>query len=546
MHIQRILTVGLLTTSFVGVASAQFEGPAPLAWRFVQPSAVPPAGSPLVRGDRIYQSVGSRIVCLDRETGNQRFIFPPEGIPGNFRSGPAIGSDVMIAAGDNRIIYAADANTGQLKWTESMMSTIVGQPVIVGGNTVVFATGDNRLHALDVQDGRAIWENPLNVHDGINGTIAAHGNSVILFNNRQQLVSYDLTTRRQNWALPFQQVPPNPRPIIEGDNLYAVSGSFLIVINPASGQARWQENAGMQLAHPPAVSQDAIFVISNDGRAMGFDYNRRRLFPQPLELGSMAITAGVADGKRLIVPTVAGGVVLLDGSGDKPGVIWNYLIRPFDNPAATAGGGANRGGPTGGGPGGSGFDAGGGGPAGSGGGANSATGASPIVQASAAPVIAGSTLLVPTRDGSLLAFDRELGVDLTPPSVRMVFPNPCDQISGQPPFLLAFRIADDASGLQTDTVKVMIDGTDYDHQLQRDGLLVVRFSQTGKNRPLRDGRRRIVVQAKDYMGNEVNQEYVIMIDNTLRPVTLPGQDQNQGGGGAGGGRGGGGGAGGRF
>jgi uncharacterized membrane protein YgcG len=155
-------------------------------------------------------------------------------------------------------------------------------------------------------------------------------------------------------------------------------------------------------------------------------------------------------------------------------------------------------------------------------------------------------LIVPAKDGSLLAFDKDNGVDLTPPVTTMEFPRPGEQVSGQPPLFLLFKIIDDASGINKDTIKVTQEGQDLDYTITKEGLILVRFSLTGKNKSLADGRRTFTVTVADWMGNVSKTDFALQIDNTLAPIKVPGSDANQNGrGGRGGGAGGfGGGAGG--
>lgn len=552
MHMLRILTVGLGAIALAPVAAAQFDGPAPLTWRFIQPTRVAPAGSPLVVENRVYQSIGGRVVCIDRETGNLRFRFPAvDPIPGVFRSSPVLASNgIIVAAGDNKIVYGFDAATGELKWSFNLPGGLFGQPVSVG-KFVVCAQSDNKLVAIDVETGQAGWQNPFNVLEGLSGSLATYRNSVVFFNNRNELLSLDVTSLKYDWKRPLAQVPPNSIPVIFGEDVFLVSGGYLVQVNAGTGIPRWQAPTGQILQLPPTVSAAGVLVITQDGKALLFDpVTRTQITKKPIELGTLAVARPTAVGEKFVVPTTIGGLILLDPK--KAEIGWEYLIRPIGEPDTsnpTSGGpGGGRGpggsgGPGGGFPGGGGIGGGRGG--GLGGGTQNQDATKPVtIQPAATPVLAGSTLLVPAKDGSVLAFDKVTGVDLTGPKVDLLFPNPGDQVSGQPPLLLLFKVEDIATGIKNDTLKIEIGGQALDYKMERDGRVVVRFSQTGKNKSLSDGRKEIVLTVSDWMGNVTKQTYALTIDNTLPPIKLPGSDQDQrpgggfpGGGGAGGGRG---------
>lgn len=553
MHMLRILTVGLGAIALAPVAAAQFDGPAPLAWRFIQPTKVSPGGSPLVVENRVYQSIGGRVVCIDRETGNLRFRFPAvDPIPGVFRSSPVLASNgIIVAAGDNKIVYGFDAVTGDLKWSFNLPGGLFGQPVAVG-KFVVCAQSDNKLVAIDAETGQAGWQNPFNIIDGINGQMAAYRNSVVLFTNRNEVLSLDVTSLKYDWKRPLAQLPPNSVPVIFGEDVFLVSGGYLVQINAGTGVPRWQAPTGQVLNLAPTVSSAGALVITQDGKALMFDpVTRQQITKKPIDLGTLALSRATAVGDKFIVPTTIGGLLLLDPK--KAEIGWEYLIRPIGEPdtSTPASGGPGGRGPGGaGGPGGGGFG-GAGGPGGGrgpgGGGSQNADANKPVtIQPAATPVLAGSTLLVPAKDGSILAFDKVTGVDLTGPKVDLLFPNPGDQVSGQPPLLLLFKIEDIASGIKNSTLKIEIGGQPLEYKMERDGRVVVRFTQTGQNKALSDGRKEIVLTVTDWLGNVTKQTYALTIDNTLPPIKLPGADQNQpggggfpgsGGGGAGGGKG---------
>jgi hypothetical protein len=337
------------------------------------------------------------------------------------------------------------------------------------------------------------------------------------------LASVDITTQKVNWKQKFSQIPPNPIPVVDADTIYTVSGPYLIALNAVNGVPRWQVATGLQINQPCAVSKDAVYVVSIDGKVMGYTHDRDKLTKNPVDLGTSAISAPTAVGKKLIVPTTAGGMLMVDP--DK-GVVWNYLIRPLAGTTTSSGTGNSGSTRPGGSPG-------------------QSQDEKPLTIQPAGPAtIDGSTLLIAARDGSLLAFDRATGVDLTAPAVKMVFPNPGDQVSGQPPLLLAFKLSDEASGIDLSSLKVDIDGMNYEYSFNKDGLMLVRFSLTGNNKPLSDGRRQITIMASDYMGNMAKVPFALTIDNTLKPIVIPGSDTNGGGPGAGPGGKGGGGAGG--
>jgi hypothetical protein len=515
-------------------------------------------------------------------------------IAGAFRSAPVLIGDTLIAVGDNKIAYGIDPVTGKSKWNLNIPNVPIGQIVIVSNKYAVVALSNNKLFAIDAASGDPFWSAPVEVEGGIVGGIAAFQDNVLAFTGDQKLVSLNINTQKLNWKRQFDSVNSASSPAVTADSIYVASSTFLVALNPGSGSPRWQVNTQMQLAYSPAVSSDGILVTSADGNVKVYGFDRELITKKPIELVGGPVANPSPAGNKFVIATSNGAINLIDPKASA--VIWSYIMRPLPVSTATTGtaggafgggagfpggppgggfGGGNQGGPPGGGFGGGGFPGGppgggfgggnqgggargggaqgggakgggggglAGGPGGLGaGGATVATLPPVFVTASGPAVLAGTQLLVPTRDGSVFSFSRELGVDLTAPKITMLFPNPGDQVSGQPPLYLHFKIEDEASGLNEPTLKILVDGKPLDYERLRDGSYVVRFSTSGANRILNDGRHVFTVLGNDWMGNEGKQEFTLTIDNSIPPIkllTAPTTGGNRGGGlggGAGGG-----------
>lgn len=559
----RGLSVGLAALVSATAALAQFDGPAPLAWRWVPNVARAAAiGAPLVNNGMVYMSAGGRIFALDKETGNKRWQFPPlDPIEGTFKTSPILAGNVLVAPGDNKQIYGIDPNTGDSKWNYLAPASLIGQPVLVG-KFVVFAMSDNSLMALNPDTGEAAWAVPYRIFNGIVGSLGASGSDVLLFTGRQELQALNVTTQKTDWKRQLEQVPPNATPVVSNGAIYINSGSYLVSITSATGIPRWQIRLPFVPEFSPTVSASSVLVVSNEGYAQAFDFDHKPLTKKPIDLESSPMVQPSATGDIFVIPTTNGAINLLDPK--KGDLLWSYLVKPLPEALSAAnqrqggngfgappgGGGVGRGGGQGGGQGNRGRN-----------GQNNQNDIPTFVQASGPAVVSGKTLLIPARDGSLLAFDPDLGVDLTPPDVKMLFPNPGDQVSGLPPLIFQFKVEDEASGIRKDSLKIQVDGKDLAYELEKNGTITVRFSTADQkmstkpvNKPLSDGRKVIEITVSDWMNNKTIKSFSLTIDNTLRPVLLPGQqDPNQRnpgfpggppGGGGKGGRGGGGGAGG--
>ena len=529
MGMKRILSVGLLATMVASFATADFDGPAPLAWRWVQPGTSSPTGSPTIQDGTVYVATGNRMYALDKETGNQKWKFPlVDPIDGSFKSTVMLTEGMAIAAGNNKTIYGVDAKTGESRWSYVAPTPIYREPVIAS-KFVVFAMTDNTLMAINVSDGQPAWNAPIKVHEGFMGRLAAYQSNVYYFNNNYEMVSLSATTQKANWKQRFSVIGPDVEAVNLSDNLYVNSGSYMIGVNAVSGRKVYEGNANEQLAFAPAVNGDSVLSVDLDGKVYLFGSNGRPMVRKEINLGSQPATRPSVAGRFYVVPTRNGAINLIDSkTGD---VAWSYLVRPIgESSSSSSTTGRGPGGPGGAeGPGGL------GGPGGRGpGGAGGAQQTSPTkvlaIPAAGPAVLSGDTLFILAQDGSVLAFDKQLGVDLTPPSVKMVWPNAGDMVNGQPPLELIFKIEDEASGIDNKTIKIMADGQDLEYEFGRDGIALVKISSLGKNKGFTNGRKVITVMVSDWLGNQTRAEFALIIDNTLRPLQRPANEQNSGGG----------------
>src|SRR4051812_21729743 len=127
MVTSRFLAASIATLAAVVVSLADFDGPAPLSWRWIQPTNATVKGSPLIDGDTVYVAVGQRAFALDKATGNQKWRFPlVDPIQGFFIGAPVLINGTLVISADNRKVYGLDPATGQERWTYTAQQPIVG------------------------------------------------------------------------------------------------------------------------------------------------------------------------------------------------------------------------------------------------------------------------------------------------------------------------------------------------------------------------------------------------------------------------------------
>jgi outer membrane protein assembly factor BamB len=520
--------VGLAALAALAPVRADFDGPAPIAWRWADMVGARPAGAPIVSGDVVYAAVGSRMYALDRSTGNQLWRFPSgEPLQANFTTGALLSGNTLIAAADDKAVYGVDVKTGEMKWQYIAPAGIYTKPVLAQ-NYVVFGLSSNNIIALDAQTGNPIWSEAYTPGSTVYDSLASWQGIVYFLSSDGQLTALDVSSKRDAWRpRRLSAVSPFSGLSVFGDVLYVTSGSYVTALSASTGAVRWEQLVQGVLRQKAAAGPEGVVVVTDDGRMHAFSTAGRPAFRNGIDLGSSAVAAPAFAGRFVAIPTANGALNLIDpASGD---VVWNFTVPPMikgmkvevGGAAGTTGGGLSGAGRSNN-PGGGGGNQGGG----------PATMEIKSVMAAGNAVTSGDMLLLLAQDGSILAFDKNLGVDLTAPEVTMGWPNAGDQVSGRAPMELVFMVSDEGSGVNYDSMKITINSQEYIGEVDRDGRIRVRILQgSPTNKPLPNGRARIIVSVSDWMKNTNAANFILTIDNTLPPLGSPRLPEQETGGG---------------
>ncbi|MEZ5163628.1 MAG: PQQ-binding-like beta-propeller repeat protein [Fimbriimonadaceae bacterium] len=516
-------------------AFANFDGPAPVAWRWADNASQAPGGQPIVDGNSVYVAVGGRIYSIDRVTGNTNWRFPTgEPVAGNFINGCEMKDGVVVAGSSEKNIYAVDAKTGALKW-QYFAASEIGSNVVIAGNYVVFGNKKSELQTLNLSNGNDA-SGAFRVSEGMLPQLKTHEGSVLYATARGSLDSFNPSAQKVNWTQKFSRLNSRGAFSTYEDRIYVNSGSYLVALRGSNGRVLWQQNIGRTLDSSPAANAEYVATVSQDGMLFTYNANGRPLFPKGVRLSGAPIVEPSFVGKFVCASMQSGAMVLIDPvTGD---VVWNYVLPALIIPDKKEGQSSGGGGGAAGGP----------GLPGAGGNQADAQEAVAYTQAAGAPIVVGDSLFALARDGSLFMFDKNVGVDKTAPTANMVWPIPGNEVSGNPPMQIIFQLADLGIGINPNSIKVDIAGQAYLGEVVADEYYVIKISPGTVNRPLQNGKQTINFTISDWLGNAKTHVFRLQIDNSLpalgSPPTLGDDNQGGPGGPGGGGRRGGGGAGG--
>ena len=280
------------------------DGPLNRAWSVYvgkgSDSASQLTAPPIVAGGLIYVlDAESHVFALNALTGEAAWdkSLVPEDIANGGRRWFQLfrGSGVNIAKGfggglayDNGKIFATtgwgtvvalDAKSGNALWTVRTIVPVHSAPVVADGRLYII-TQENQAQALDINDGRVLWEHRGTVESaGIlnSASVGVTGDTVIVPYTSGELFALRAQNGTQAWTDTLSRSGNITaltvindiagRPVIDRNMVFAVSHSgTMAAINLRSGSRAWTRNiAGIQT---PLVAGEYVFIVSTEGQVV--------------------------------------------------------------------------------------------------------------------------------------------------------------------------------------------------------------------------------------------------------------------------------------
>ncbi len=242
------------------------------------------AASPVIGNGMmfVYDTAGT-VQAFDADTGARlwQHSLESEGAGSNslFGGGVSYGDGRVYATTGLGEVAALDAQTGAEIWRVNLNSPLRGAPTLAFGEVFVM-TQDNRIYALDSQDGSQNWtEAGSSGQSGVFGVAApaAGQGTVIAGYSSGELIAYRYENGRNLWADALSRTSISTSvgtltdidadPIIDSGRVYALGqGGRMAAYELVTGQRIWELNlAGIST---PAVAGDWIFTLTDDARML--------------------------------------------------------------------------------------------------------------------------------------------------------------------------------------------------------------------------------------------------------------------------------------
>ena len=242
------------------------------------------AASPVIGGGMLFvMDTAGKVTAFDAASGEKiwRLDFRISGRTANSVFGGGVSYDdgrVYIASGLGDVA-AHNAENGTEIWQTKPGGPLRGSPT-VAFNSVYVMTQDNRIHALNAEDGKLLWsESGSSGQTGVFGVAApaAGQGTVIAGYSTGEISAYRYENGRTLWSDALARTSISTQvgvltdvdadPIIDAGRVYALGqGGRMAAYELVSGQRIWELNlAGIST---PAIAGDWIFTLTDDGRLL--------------------------------------------------------------------------------------------------------------------------------------------------------------------------------------------------------------------------------------------------------------------------------------
>jgi outer membrane protein assembly factor BamB len=343
-------TGALLLLVPIPVLAVQRAEPAPrLLWRLAEPGRGVPAAD---AQSAYFLTQRHELVAASASTGRIRWRVPLESTSPTFGSRVVVHGDLVVA-GDYDLV-GVDRRTGERRWA-FVSDDNGGAGMHLGdaqGGVVFSGSLTGRLHAIDLQTGRARWSVTVGhpAHTTTFAPVAAGSLVAASFSDfsPSSTGGVVLVDSRRGDIL-WRRVVPNSvgasgNPVIAGGVVVVAAGDGILhAFDATDGRSRWTWPAVPRLAalqeqdfRPLVVSGRLVLAGSLSGEIVAHDLVTRRVVwrREPVH-ASVSLTGMVARDDVLFVPYFSGHLVALrvgDGSelwrlgGDHAQFRWAPLL----------------------------------------------------------------------------------------------------------------------------------------------------------------------------------------------------------------------------
>ena len=244
-------------------------------------------GGVAVDGDKLFVSTGFGFVAALNAKNGKEIWRRSATVP--FRAAPVVnGGRVFVSTQENQLFALAE-DDGRVLWDHRGIAESAGilgsNSVAVSGDLVVVPYTSGELFALNVRNGKPVWNDtlarsggltPLSSLADISGRPVIDRGLVFANSHAGRLVAIDARTGERTWTI---DVGGTQRPWVAGDYLYVITDEAKVMcVRRTDGRVRWikqldayrnaEARRGTIAWSGPVLVSDRLIAVSSEGYAV--------------------------------------------------------------------------------------------------------------------------------------------------------------------------------------------------------------------------------------------------------------------------------------
>jgi len=264
---------------------------------------------------------------------------------GSFYHAPLVTDSAVYVGLSEHTAYSLDLKTGQERWVTPLPGNVEGVSPAISGTTVLIATQNKYVCALDGNSGKQRWKTKIDTPTGVNSQLltgpAVVSGLAVVGSSDGMLRAVDVATGQQRWELMagYEDVPPFP---VSGGGVvvFASYGQSVGAVDPSAGKSLWHRDLDGELGGLPCIADGiAYFRTTSTMYALDLKTGARRWSVDVLAWGgqNQGILPSPAAGDGIVCyPGEGNSLVALDANSGKQ--LWTFEAKgPVASPAVGQG-----------------------------------------------------------------------------------------------------------------------------------------------------------------------------------------------------------------
>lgn len=174
-------------------------------------------------------------------------------------SSPAVGSNIVYVGSWDHHLYAFNTSTGALVWSAATGGMIESSPA-VNNNIVYVGSLDGKVYAFNATTGAGVWT--ATTGGPVYSSPAVANGYVYVGSDDKKMYAFNASTGAQIWTFPTGGVIRYAPAVADGRVLFASDDGDLYAVKATSGAAAWLVNLAESAASAPAVANGVAYVCT--------------------------------------------------------------------------------------------------------------------------------------------------------------------------------------------------------------------------------------------------------------------------------------------